>query len=214
MIDIAPLLTLFTVHIVALMSPGPDFALVVQNASRFGRNTGVMIALGLSVGILCHATLSLLGVSLLISQHPLLFSAIRFLGGSYLLWLGINALRGCLSQDESPALDEKNQLLQQRRQAFTKGFTTNILNPKALIFFVSLLSSLVPAGMTLGTKLGAISILWLTSFAWFGFLAWLLTGKRMQKIMLSLAPFIDGVCGTLFTLVGGGLVWQTASSLL
>ena len=90
------LATLVTVHIVALMRPGPDFALVVQNAGRYGRQTGVMIALGLSLGILLRSLLSLTGASLLIHQHPMLFNALQGAGGGYLLWLGYGALKATI----------------------------------------------------------------------------------------------------------------------
>ena len=70
------LLTLASIHFIALMSPGPDFALVVQNATRHGRQTGLYIALGLSVGILLHSLFSLTGVSYIVHQHPVLYSAI------------------------------------------------------------------------------------------------------------------------------------------
>ncbi len=86
--EITILLTLASVHFVALMSPGPDFALVVQNATRYGRQTGLFIALGLSVSILLHAIFSITGVSLLIKTQPLLFSLVQIAGGSYLLYLG------------------------------------------------------------------------------------------------------------------------------
>lgn len=83
------LLTLASIHFIALMSPGPDFALVVQNATRHGRQTGLYIALGLSVGILLHSLFSLTGVSYLVHQHPLLYSVLQLLGGNYLLYLGV-----------------------------------------------------------------------------------------------------------------------------
>ncbi len=68
--ELTILSTLAVVHFVALMSPGPDFALVVQNATRYGRQTGLYIALGLSFGILLHSLLSLTGVSYLVHQQP------------------------------------------------------------------------------------------------------------------------------------------------
>nr|WP_244292239.1 LysE family transporter [Vibrio cidicii] len=95
--ELTVLLTLASVHFVALMSPGPDVALVVQNASRYGRQTGLFIALGLSVGILLHSLLSLTGVSYLVHQQPLLYTLLQLLGGSYLLYLGIGALRAVLN---------------------------------------------------------------------------------------------------------------------
>ncbi len=78
--EITPFITLLTVHILALMSPGPDFALVVQNAGRYGRQTGIIIALGLSLGILLHSILSLTGASLLIREQPALFAILQAAG--------------------------------------------------------------------------------------------------------------------------------------
>ncbi len=86
--EMSILTTLAGVHFIALLSPGPDVALVVQNATQHGRKTGVMIALGLSCGILVHLILSLTGISYLVKQQPLLFNLLQLAGGSYLLYLG------------------------------------------------------------------------------------------------------------------------------
>ena len=207
--EVTTLATLVTVHIVALMSPGPDFALVVQNAGRYGRQTGIMIALGLSLGILLHSILSLTGASLLIHQHPMLFALMQAAGGSYLLWLGIGALKGTWQHwlqrhqaEQEKAAKPAQRVLANRKQALAKGFTTNILNPKALVFFISLLSTLVPASMSLGGKATAIGLLWITSFLWFALLAWLLTGARLQQKLQRWTPWIDATCGALFTVIG------------
>ena len=184
--EITILTTLAVVHFVALMSPGPDFALVVQNATRYGRQTGLYIALGLSFGILLHSVLSLTGVSYLVHQQPMLFAVLQLAGGSYLLYLGYGALRASWSTlrnnhhiDERPA--QASLLLSNKRQALSRGFATNILNPKALVFFVSLMSSLVPASMSLTGKGLALVILWSLSLFWFSFLAWALSTQRMQR---------------------------------
>ncbi|MGF1686924.1 LysE family translocator [Photobacterium japonica] len=207
------LATLVTVHIVALMSPGPDFALVVQNAGRYGRQTGVMIALGLSLGILLHSLLSLTGASLLIHQHPMLFNALQGAGGGYLLWLGYGALKATWQHWQhrhehsvTTASTAPTRVITNRRQALAKGFTTSILNPKALVFFLSLLSTLVPADMSWIGKTTALGLLWFTSFLWFGVLAWLLTGARLQQKLQHWTPIIDGICGLLFAVIGS-LIW-------
>ncbi|MGR5149041.1 LysE family translocator [Photobacterium alginatilyticum] len=205
--ELTPFVTLLTVHVIALLSPGPDFALVVQNAGRYGRQTGVTIALGLSLGILLHSILSITGASLLIREQPALFAMLQAAGGGYLLWLGIGAIKSVLQlvwhkggadSSQVPA----RQLIGNRKQALAKGFTTNILNPKALVFFLSLLSTLVPADMSVAGKATAISLLWLTSFLWFATLAWLLTGQRLQQKIQQWTPFIDGLCGLLFVSIG------------
>ncbi|NAX19978.1 LysE family translocator [Vibrio sp. V39_P1S14PM300] len=216
--EITILATLAGVHFIALMSPGPDFALVVQNATRYGRQTGLFIALGLSCSILLHSLFSLTGVSFLVHQHPALFALLQLAGGSYLLYLGIGALTAIwrahrAPQDTDPDAPKPDQLLSNKRQAFSRGFATNLLNPKALVFFVSLMSSLVPAGMSLGGKGIALVILFSLSLLWFSFLAWALSTERLQRRLQSLSVYIDGLCGLIFTLIGVSILWQSLLAL-
>ncbi|MCG7491680.1 LysE family translocator [Vibrio sp. Of14-4] len=215
--EITILTTLASVHFIALMSPGPDFALVVQNAARYGRQTGLYIALGLSFGILLHSILSLTGISYLVHQQPQLFAGLQLVGGSYLAYLGYCALKGCWQAKnnlESQSKQESSTLLSNKRQAFSRGLSTNILNPKALVFFISLMSSLVPADMSLTGKGLALGILWGLSFVWFSLLAWALSTKRMQGKIKAMAFYIDGLCGLIFTIIGTSILWQSISELL
>lgn len=218
--EITILSTLALVHFVALMSPGPDFALVVQNATRYGRQTGFYIALGLSCGILLHSILSLTGVSYLVHQQPTLFALLQIAGGSYLFYLGYGALKATWSSIRRPQQSDaenrarSSRLLSNKRQAFSRGFATNILNPKALVFFVSLMSSLVPATMSLTGKGVALVILWSLSLLWFSFLAWVLSTQRMQRKVKAMAIYVDGLCGVLFTFIGVSILWQSSTSLL
>ncbi len=211
------LATLAGVHFVALMSPGPDVALVVQNATRYGRQTGVYIALGLSFGILLHSLLSLTGISYLVHQQPVLFAILQFCGGSYLLYLGIGALNATLSNWKQASTTLKPNsalLLSNKRQAFSRGFMTNILNPKALVFFVSLMSTLVPASMSLTGKSIALLILWGLSLAWFAALAWMLSTERLQAKLHSASRYIDLLCGAIFSLIGSMILWQSIIALI
>ncbi|ADN74778.1 Lysine exporter protein (LYSE/YGGA) [Ferrimonas balearica DSM 9799] len=209
--ELSLLTTLALVHLVALASPGPDFALVVQNASRYGRRIGLAIALGISLAILLHSVFALTGVSLLIQQHPMLPVVMRVAGGSYLLYLGLGALRSAYQQWRVGSVGSLGPAtaLVSPWAALVKGFTTNLLNPKALVFFLSLLTSLVPPSVSSEGKVAAIVILWGLSLAWFSGLAWVLTGARMQRQLQRLTPYIDGICGALFTLVGGGILIAT-----
>ncbi|MBT2919455.1 LysE family translocator [Vibrio anguillarum] len=215
--ELSILATLAGVHFMALLSPGPDVALVVQNATRYGRKTGVFIALGLSCGILIHSLLSLTGISYLVHQQPTLFAMVQLAGGSYLFYLGFGALKSTYSHWRSPqAVDlnnERHRLIDNQRQAFSRGFITNLFNPKALVFFISLMSSLVPVGMSFSGKSIALLILWGISFIWFSILAWMLSTARLQKRLQSLTVYIDGVCGVIFTLIGGLILLQAMLSL-
>ncbi|MBE8608022.1 LysE family translocator [Vibrio sp. OPT10] len=217
--EVTILITLASIHFIALMSPGPDFALVVQNATRHGRQTGLYIALGLSCGILLHSLLSLTGISYLVHQQPTLFAIIQLAGGSYLLYLGYGALKATWytiqhHDDDTNSVHSTDLILTNKREAFSKGFATNILNPKALVFFISLMSSLVPADMSLSGKGFALLILFGLSLFWFSLLAWMLSTKALQKKLHEATVYIDGLCGAVFTIIGVSILWQSASSLL
>ncbi|WP_061040049.1 LysE family translocator [Vibrio coralliirubri] len=217
--EVTILITLASIHFIALMSPGPDFALVVQNATRHGRQTGLYIALGLSCGILLHSLLSLTGISYLVHQQPTLFAIIQLAGGSYLLYLGYGALKATWQiiqnhDDEDDTVNAKDLILTNKRQAFSKGFATNILNPKALVFFISLMSSLVPADMSLSGKGFALIILFGLSLFWFSLLAWMLSTKALQKKLSEATVYIDGLCGVVFSLIGASILWQSLAGLI
>ncbi|UPR47300.1 LysE family translocator [Vibrio cyclitrophicus] len=217
--EVTILITLASIHFIALMSPGPDFALVVQNATRHGRQTGLYIALGLSCGILLHSLLSLTGISYLVHQQPTLFAIIQLAGGSYLLYLGYGALKATWQiiqnhDDDADIVNSNDLILTNKRQAFSKGFATNILNPKALVFFISLMSSLVPADMSLSGKGFALIILFGLSLFWFSLLAWMLSTKALQKKLHEATVYIDALCGAVFTIIGLSILWQSLSGLI
>uniref|UniRef100_UPI0040486E6B LysE family translocator n=1 Tax=Vibrio anguillarum TaxID=55601 RepID=UPI0040486E6B len=215
--ELSILATLAGVHFMALLSPGPDVALVVQNSTRYGRRTGVFIALGLSCGIVIHSLLSLTGISYLVHKQPALFAMVQLAGGGYLFYLGLGALKSIYTTWRSPQAvgvnNERYKLIENQRQAFSRGFITNIFNPKALVFFISLMSSLVPVGMSFSGKGIALLILWGLSFMWFSSLAWMLSTARLQKRLQSLTVYIDAVCGIIFTLIGGLILLQALLSL-
>ncbi|CAM3804550.1 Threonine efflux protein [Vibrio aerogenes CECT 7868] len=218
------LFTLAGIHWVALMSPGPDFALVVRHTTRHGRKTGLYIAAGLSAGILAHSALSLLGISLLLHQHHLLFAMIQLAGGSYLSWTGLNILRQIFfsrpqpdqqqfSQEPKATSEIKPKQIHNNKQAFMQGFLTNILNPKALVFFVSLMSGLIPADFSVSGKYMAILLLWGLALLWFSLLAWILSTRRIQQKITQAARYIDSLCGLILSAAGLFILLKVAEDL-
>lgn len=207
--ELTLLLTLATIHTIGLISPGPDFALVVQNVARYGRATGVYIACGLALGIGLHTIFSLTGVSFVIQQHETLFMLVQLAGGSYLLYLGLSALRSTYLSWHQPAAaptQASTEQITSPHMALLKGLVTNLLNPKALVFFVSLVSTLVPASVSWWFKGTAALMLFALSLAWFSLLACWLSSSSMQQRLQRASRYIDAVCGTVFSLLGGSIV--------
>ena len=136
------ILTVAMIHLLAVMSPGPDFIMTLRNSLLYSRKSGIYSAIGLGLGILVHVTYCLAGIALVISQSVIIFSLLKYLGAAYLLYIGIKSLRAKQSDTtEADLLTEKKDLT--KRQAIRSGFITNATNPKATLFFLSLFTLVI-----------------------------------------------------------------------
>lgn len=82
-----------SISFVAMISPGPDFLIVLRNALGLGRKHGIATALGIGSGLSIHMAYCIMGIGLIISQSIMLFSAIKYIGAAYLLWLGYKSVK-------------------------------------------------------------------------------------------------------------------------
>ncbi|WP_076415450.1 LysE family translocator [Shewanella sp. UCD-KL12] len=207
------LLSLAIIHLVALASPGPDFALVVKMASQESRATAIASAVGISVAILLHSLLSLTGVSLVIKSSAILFMSVQLIGATYLGWMGLGAIRSAIAHfkevwsktSSTQRLDgEANEPLCNGltiKQGFMQGLYTNLLNPKAMVFFITLFSALITPDINLITKVSAVTIMLLLSLIWFVFIALVLSKPNIQLRVRQASPIINLVTGLLFVSV-------------
>jgi threonine/homoserine/homoserine lactone efflux protein len=122
-------------------SPGPDNLMVLGVGMSRGRKQGMAFGLGCALGCFSHTVLATLGVSGLIAASPLAFGGLKLLGGLYLVWLGIGALRsrGGARVDGAGLPDDSLGKL------FAKGLFANSINPKVVLFFLSFLPQFVVA---------------------------------------------------------------------
>jgi RhtB (resistance to homoserine/threonine) family protein len=171
--------TVALIHLLAVASPGPDFAIVVRESVAFGRRAGVFTALGVGAGIFVHVAYSLLGIGLIVSQSIVLFNALKWLAAAYLLYIGIKALR---AKPAGPASAELSleQAVRSPRAAFTTGFVTNGLNPKATLFFLSLFTVVINPHTPLAVQAGYGIYLALATALWFCLVAMLFSQPRVR----------------------------------
>jgi len=135
-------LTVALIHLLAVASPGPDFAVVVRESVTHGRKAGTWTAMGVGTAIFVHVGYSLLGIGLIVSQSIVLFNALKWAAAAYLLYIGIKALRAKpASATDAPVSLPVGE--RTARGAFTSGFVTNGLNPKATLFFLSLFTVVI-----------------------------------------------------------------------
>jgi threonine/homoserine/homoserine lactone efflux protein len=120
------------------LTPGPDMLLVVERASRRGFAAAAAAATGVGTGCLVHTAAVAAGLSALIAASPAALTAIRALGASYLLYLGLRLLFGRAGAAADPVRAS-------RRGDFTTGLLTNLTNPKVVLFFAAFLPQFVAA---------------------------------------------------------------------
>lgn len=107
--------TVAMVHIVALMSPGPDFFFVSQTAVSRSRKEAMMGVLGITCGVMVWAGVALLGLHLIIEKMAWLHTIIMVGGGLYLCWMGYQMLRGALKKQDAAASSPHIELAQSGR---------------------------------------------------------------------------------------------------
>ncbi|MFT5789128.1 MAG: threonine efflux protein [Shewanella sp.] len=198
--DFQLLVSLAVIHTVALASPGPDFALVVKLSSQENRAVALASALGISAAILGHTLLSLTGLSLIIHSSEQLFMLVQLAGASYLAWMGIGATRAALAHWRDPVALERLHQSQglSVKKGFLQGLYTNLLNPKALVFFITLFSTLITPQVSFITKSTAAVLLFTLSLMWFSFIAMVLTKPRVQIKLKKATPIINLITGLVF----------------
>jgi len=198
-------LTVALVHLVALMSPGPDFFFVSQTAVSRSRKEAIMGVLGITLGVMIWAGVALLGLNLILEKMAWLHTIIMVGGGLYLCWMGYQMLRGALKKEAINAPAPQVELATGGR-SFIKGLLTNLANPKAIIYFGSVFSLFVGDSVGETARWGIFVLIALETFAWFTLVASLFALPAMRRGYQRMAKWIDGVAGALFTAFGLHLI--------
>lgn len=194
----AEMIAVLTITLLAVVSPGPDFAMVSRNSLMLSRRAGVLTALGIGVGVLVHVTYTLVGVGLLIQQSLWLFNAIKLVGAAYLVYLGVKMLRvrpSAAMQGAAPApLSDM--------AALRTGFLTNALNPKTTVFIVSLFMQVVHPTTPLAVQIGYGAFIAVAHMAWFSLVALSFSAAAVRDRLLAMRHWIDRIFGGLLVVFG------------
>ena len=136
------LIILMTALFVALLVPGPDFALILKQSITFGKRASFFTSVGIGMGISIHIIYCILGIGLIISKSIILFNIIKYLGVIYLIYLGISSLRAKnFNLNDNDIIKEEK--ISSDFKSFMQGFLCNALNPKATLFFLSMFTVII-----------------------------------------------------------------------
>ena len=136
-----------------LLIPGPVVLYIITRSVERGRTEALVSIAGIGCASMVHAAAAVFGIAGLLAASPAAFHALQYAGAAWLVWLGIGAFRA-RTDDRAVATGRQTSL----RGVFMEGFTVNILNPKAPLFFLAFLPQFVDP-----TR-GAVS----TQVAWLG----------------------------------------------
>ncbi len=191
------LITIALTHLLALASPGPDLVLVVRNALGKSRLDGYFTAAGFALGVLVHLSIGLLGLGLLFTQLPWLMQGLKILGAIYLAYIGYKSW----SSGSFKMNDQRTSLVSEPWVSLREGLITNLLNVKAMLFFFSLLITVLKPEVDGTLKLSAVAIMVSLTFIWFSLVTRFLTIDSIQKRFLSMQRTLERVLALLLWLL-------------
>ena len=201
-------LTIVVAHLLAVVSPGPDFAVMLRQALCQSRRNALLSAVGVGAGILVHVTYSLLGIGLLIKQSVMLFSVLKVVGALYLAWIALQCLR---ARAGSIHVETGNAPAQSAFAALRLGFLTNALNPKATLFFVALFSVVISPGTPLAVQAGYGIYMAVATGAWFALVAVFFTLPRVRQAFNRFGHWLDRIMGGVLLVLAAQLLLSTVS---
>lgn len=181
----------FSLQLVAVIMPGPDNILVISNASAHSRLHGIYTGLGISIGAGIQVIACLLGLAIIITESVELFLLITWLSAIYLAYLGGKILMTYWRKKTSIIMSQATTTITYW-QALLQGLICNLLNPKAMMFFLGLFTLVIEEHTPLAWQTLYAGIIVITALGWFSLVSVLVTHAKgqiyMQKVQHVLQP--------------------------
>ena len=174
--------------IVGAMSPGPSMALIIRNSIKYGRVSGLLSSIGHAIGIGIYASISVVGLQLILINNIFVFNTIQFCGSIFLLILGILFLK---NSGEKLSLEDDQKNL----NSFIQGFAISILNPKILIWFTAIFSQFIEASSTSMTKLTMVFMASSIDGIWYIIVTIVVTGFGLKQFLENNTKIIQNISG-------------------
>jgi threonine/homoserine/homoserine lactone efflux protein len=200
------LIAVATITILAVISPGADFAMVTRNSILFGRTAGLLSSFGIALGVQLHVFYTMIGVGLLIRNTPSLFVAIKLLGALYLVYIGYQTF---FSSPKS-ATSNQGEVNLAPFGAFKTGFLTNALNPKTTLFVVSVYTQVVNTQTPLHIQIAYGLFMSFAHWLWFSIVSIFLSSPLLREKLLKRQTLVNQVIGIVLAALGA---WLIASSI-
>lgn len=202
-------ITVAIAHFLALLSPGPDFVLVVKSAIRNKGRNAIGVAFGIAIANAVYIGLCLIGVGSILATSVPIMITLKVIGGCFLIYLAYKALRARKSAYQNLEIVDDSEIEAKGSSfwfEFFTGFMSGILNPKNLLFYLSLFTVVLTNDVSFGFKLGLGIWMTVVVFAWDAAVIYLLSTPRVRKRFTKMTYYIDKVTGALLGIIGVTIV--------
>lgn len=205
MLTTAQILAFLLTAVMLTATPGPDNLMVLSMGMSKGRRTGIAFGLGCALGCLSHTLLAVIGVGAILAASPVAFTALKWAGGAYLIWLGIQALRHAGAVRVDGGNTGQQAPAEPLRRTFAKGLVANAINPKVVLFFLSFLPQFVDVSRgSMELQLGLLGLLFTAQaavlFGLLGYFSGSVGGWINRKPQVGV--WLDRLAGTVFVALG------------
>ena len=184
------------ITLLAVISPGADFALVSRNSYLYGRKQGIYTAYGIACAVWIHISYSVLGLSFLKHYIPNLLHIIQYIGALYLMYIGYKTFT------QQQISDHATHTLLRPRQAFIQGFLGNSLNPKTTLFVMSIFAQLLRGNHGLTHLIGYGMFISASHLLWFLLISLFCSTPVIRNKILRKQVSINRFIGTVLATLG------------
>lgn len=184
------LLTFITITLMIIIVPGPDFFIVMKNSISSGRVNGTMAALGITSGHVIYSLLAIFGIIFILAQMYYVFLIIKILGACYLIYLGIRSIisarQGLNFNPETMKIAQVSYL-----NSYRQGIVSTLLNPKALLYYISILPQFLSTGEAVTSQIAILSaIVTLVILLWFIFFVFIFQYIKKYLLIVKLKHYL------------------------
>ncbi|MDQ8936948.1 LysE family translocator [Acinetobacter rudis] len=188
------------ITVLAVISPGADFAVVTKNSYLYGRSIGILTALGIALGVLFHVSYALIIFNLALQDSSIFLNIIRYIGASYLIYIGYKTFI------QTTVVDTNHFTQLSPLLAFKTGFLTNALNPKTALFVISIYTQMIAYASSVFIGYGLFIAL--MHFFWFTLVGLVFSQPTIRQKLLTQQSRINRIIGSILIILGLALLFS------
>jgi RhtB (resistance to homoserine/threonine) family protein len=194
------IISVFLINLVAAISPGPDFVMCVRNSLMYSRRTGIFTGIGIGLGLAIHISYCAAGLGFIVTTSEVIFNLIKYTGAAYLIYMGLNSYLN--KKDRIIFENVQQQKDISKREAVKIGFLTNVLNPKASVFFIGLFALVIGKNTPVSVIVIISTLMILTAITWFGFVATIFSQRSIRTFFIRYEKKIGWFFGAVLIILG------------